>query len=477
MLSRRGAARPAPPASLARWAASAVAVVGCAMVGLAAGCSAPAAVQRLDDNAAAYRAGEPVFVLDAVAATRDDVPGLDVYLGVAPASLVFRPSGDSLAAVAEWVVTVEQEGGAPQSRSTRDTVRVAGAEASRSPEPVWRLDRFEAAPGRYVVRAVLVDGASDRTAERQEVVVVPTPGGPALGALRLEGEGRQGMGPVDAASVPAGLDSLRAVVQATGVPDGATTVLDVVRFEADAAPANRLDDFTPTDLSLAGRGVDLGRADTVQAVRQTILNPGPTLDVVAPVPALGPGVYRARIRLAGPGGAVLAESQRVFVVRRRDYPQVTRLGDVVGPLVYLAQPGEYAGLAEAGPGQAQRRAVDRFWGESLDDRRLAAATVRAYFERVEEANRLFATYKDGWKTDRGMLFVLLGPPRYVEATAAGERWSYALGGAAPAVFEFERTAGRTGDRSPFSVLTLQRSRSYGDLVRQVQRQWRSGVVP
>lgn len=436
-------------------------------------------VARIDANAAAYRAGEPVFVLDAVASVRDDAPGVDVRLGLPPSSLVFRPSGEGLLAVAEWVVTVEQEGGGPRALSSRDSVRVEAAEAARSVTPAWRAERFDVSPGRYVVRAVLEDLASGRTAERQvQVVVVAPSAAPALGGLRLEGEAPSGgIAPVDVSAVPARLDSLRVVAQATGLPDEAVTVLTVLRLTADDAPARRMDDFIPLEGSLAARGVDASRVDTVQAVRQVVLNPADAVDVEAPVPPLDPGVYRAEIRLLDPDGETLDASERLFVVRRRDYPQVTRLGDLIGPLAYLARPGDLDAITEAETPAAQRRAFDRFWGERLDDRRLATATVRAYYERVEEANRLFATYKEGWKTDQGMLYVLLGPPGFVETTPTGERWSYALGGAGPSLFVFERTAGRPFENAPFSVLTFQRSRAYADLLRHVQRQWRSGVVP
>ena len=451
-----------------------------ALLALAACAGAGSRTSRLDAGSAAYRAGEPVFVLDAVASVRDDVPGVDVYLGLPPASLIFRQTADdSLEAVGAWIVTVEQEGRAPLSRTPRDTVRVLTAADARTPEPLWRVERFEVPPGDYVVRAVLEDEGSGRTGARQVRVAVPLPvGAPALGGLRLEGETTAGaVRPIDVTSVPAGLDSLQAVVQATGVPDGATTELTVVRIEADDTAARRLDGFTPSIASLASKGVDLGDVDTVQTVRQSVLNPSEALDVVAPIPTLEPGVYRARIRLLAPGGAPLDEAERLFVVRRRDYPLVTRLGDLVGPLAYIAAPGDLDPLLEAETPDELRRAFDRFWGEQLDDRRLAAATVRAYYERVEEANRLFATYKDGWMTDQGMLYVLLGPPSYVETTINGERWSYALASGTPSVFVFERTAGRIYESAPFGVLTLERSRVYRDLVLRVQRQWRTGVVP
>jgi len=173
----------------------------------------------------------------------------------------------------------------------------------------------------------------------------------------------------------------------------------------------------------------------------------------------------------------LDAADRLFVVRRRDYPQVSRFGDLVGPLEYLASPDAVVSMRAERSLTARRRAFDRFWGAALADRRVAAATVRAYYERVEEANRLFATYKEGWQTDRGMAFVLFGPPRFVELTLDGERWTYGGGGALPVVLDFERTAGGRVDASPFEVLTLRRGRGYEEAWRSARRQWRAGIVP
>jgi len=453
-------------------------VVFLACLTAAAGCSGSVAPPRLDAGAIAYRAGEPAFVVDAIPTVRDGRTGVDVYLGLPPASIIHRPSEGDFVGVARWTVTVEQEGRPPVFRTPLDTLRAETAEAATRSEPVWRVERADVPPGRYVVRVVLEDRASDRSAQRQVEVEVEAPGGaPALGGIRLEGLGRDGLvAPVDGAAIPAGLDSLRAVVQALGVPDDSETVLTVDRVRADTSAAASLVSFTPSEASLAARGVDLSDAERVQTVRQPVSNPAAALDVVAPLPSLRPGVYRVRIELDGAAEAPLAVAERVVVVRRRDYPRVTRLGDLIGPLVYLASEREEARLLEAQGVGARRRAFDRFWGSRLDDRRLAAATVRAYYERVEEANRLFGTYKEGWKTDLGMAYILFGPPRYVESTPAGERWIYGAGIASPGVLIFERTAGRQG-QSAFSVLTLTRDRAYSDVWHQVRRQWRTGMVP
>jgi hypothetical protein len=54
--------------------------------------------------------------------------------------------------------------------------------------------------------------------------------------------------------------------------------------------------------------------------------------------------------------------------------------------------------------------------------------MRNYFKRVEIANQYFTSYKEGWKTDRGMIFVVFGLPDAVYRTSASEIWEYAVQG-------------------------------------------------
>ena len=458
------------------------ALLAVALAALVGGCSRGVRAGGATDGPVSYRADEPAFVLEAVAAVREGETGVDVVLGVPRSSLSFRPVGAALEAVARWTVTLER-GGVPVSvRAVADTVRAASAAdgpaggAARQPGPVWRRVRFDAPAGRYRVRAVLEDPVSEETAARDaEVAVVAPDARPALGALRVEAvDGGGEAAPVDPASVPAATDSLLAVVQATSAPDGATAVLTVVRLLADASPAAPPAGAGPAPDALARRGVGPSVAGTVGVTRRALAAPGLVADVEVPLPALAPGVYALRLSLEASDGTSLDVARRVVTVRRPDYPALTHLADLVEPLVYLAGRDEVERISGADTPSARRRAFDRFWGERMDDRRLAAATVRAFYERVEEANRLFASYKDGWKTDPGMIYILFGPPRYVEATANGERWAYGSGNAAPAAVTFERTASGAG---PFAVLTLARDRGYADVWERARDQWRSGVVP
>jgi len=54
------------------------------------------------------------------------------------------------------------------------------------------------------------------------------------------------------------------------------------------------------------------------------------------------------------------------------------------------------------------------------------------------ANSFFTSYKPGWQTDRGMIYIIYGPPDYLYKSAKEERWIYSPRDLGPGVvFNFE----------------------------------------
>lgn len=422
-----------------------------------------------DATTLSYRLGEPDVALDAVATIQGDTTGVDLVLLIEPGALTYRPAAMGLVAVAEWTLRVS---GATLPTFVRgvDTLRVADEAGARAAPPLVVARRVGRSPGAYRAEATVTDVQGDRTARRAEVVVVRRrDDGPWLSdpVLVEAGAGR----PVPASRLPAGSDSLRLVSQATAVPDSAVVAVTVLRLPADTSVADLALESTPLPTSLEARGVGMGQRDTVAVLRQSVPS-GAVLPVQTTLPPLAPGTFVLRLDLVGEQGRLLATATRRVVVRRRDFPLVTRVGDLIDPLVYLAGPDEMAALRRGG-----RRAFDAFWGAYTDDRRRATEALRTYYGRVEEANRLFSNQKEGWKTDPGALYVLFGPPDAVRTTPTGEVWSYGRGGPAPSQVAFDRTAGRGAERSPFAVLTLRRDRRYDRAVREARASWRAGRVP
>ncbi|MFH0760682.1 MAG: GWxTD domain-containing protein [Bacteroidota bacterium] len=104
-----------------------------------------------------------------------------------------------------------------------------------------------------------------------------------------------------------------------------------------------------------------------------------------------------------------------------DYPQIVRPDNMLPPLQYISTREEYLKLVAA---EDHKKAVDDFWlarGKTFANSR---DLIRVYYNRVVFANLYFPSAKQGWKTDRGMIYVIMGPPFRVDRTETTETWHY-----------------------------------------------------
>lgn len=69
-------------------------------------------------------------------------------------------------------------------------------------------------------------------------------------------------------------------------------------------------------------------------------------------------------------------------------------------------------------------AVDSFWIVNAGRPDLATELIRKYYLRVETANKLYTSYTEGWKTDRGMIYIVIGKPTRVYRNFDQEIWIY-----------------------------------------------------
>lgn len=105
----------------------------------------------------------------------------------------------------------------------------------------------------------------------------------------------------------------------------------------------------------------------------------------------------------------------------KHYPKIATAEALVDPLRYLTTGEEYKKLTTA---TDKKVAVDDFWLERCGSRERAREIIRIYYGRVEEANRKFGSYMEGWKTDRGMIHIIFGIPKYVDKSNDSESWIY-----------------------------------------------------
>jgi GWxTD domain-containing protein len=104
-----------------------------------------------------------------------------------------------------------------------------------------------------------------------------------------------------------------------------------------------------------------------------------------------------------------------------DYPKFTKVSSLAGPLIYISTKQENDRLVLA---KNDKKAFDRVILNITQDTDRARKLIRNYFRRVEIVNQLFTSYKEGWKTDRGMIYLIFGPPEQVLKFNDREVWTY-----------------------------------------------------
>ena len=104
-----------------------------------------------------------------------------------------------------------------------------------------------------------------------------------------------------------------------------------------------------------------------------------------------------------------------------DYPNFSNLENLVDPLIYVCTKQETERLKEA---RGDKKAFDRVILGITGNTERARSFMKSYFQRVEQANMHFASYKEGWKTDRGMTYIIFGLPDELYRFSDREVWTY-----------------------------------------------------
>ncbi len=104
-----------------------------------------------------------------------------------------------------------------------------------------------------------------------------------------------------------------------------------------------------------------------------------------------------------------------------EFPGVSEPETMIDPLIYLINKEE---IEEMKNSENKKMALDEFWFNITGNIERSRELIRIYYNRVLYANYFFTSHKEGWRTDRGMIYIIYGPPDKVYKTVEGERWGY-----------------------------------------------------
>ncbi len=108
-------------------------------------------------------------------------------------------------------------------------------------------------------------------------------------------------------------------------------------------------------------------------------------------------------------------------ITNKNYPQLANIDEIIEASIFLFTKKDKDKL-DSSPNP--KKAYDAFWLENTNSAERAGKMISAYFSRVKEANSMFATYKEGWKTDMGMIYIIFGPPNKIFKEEGSIEWIY-----------------------------------------------------
>lgn len=174
--------------------------------------------------------------------------------------------------------------------------------------------------------------------------------------------------------------------------------------------------------SLEFKGMDYRRTTNVQRFRRVVDQKGSILIEYA-VPKLEQGNYRFSVSIADDNNDKIFKS-RDFAIRSENYPLVSSAEERRAPLKYIMFDREYDKLMALQTEEEINEAVDNFWLKAGDTPERAEQLSTLFYQRVETANRAFGNVKEGWKTDMGMMYILMGEPEKAITFQNAIQWVY-----------------------------------------------------
>lgn len=152
------------------------------------------------------------------------------------------------------------------------------------------------------------------------------------------------------------------------------------------------------------------------------------------------------------------------------FPYVNNGEALLTPLRYITSKNEYEKLSAY---KNTKLGVDSFWIATAGNPERAKELIRKYYNRVQNSNMFFTSHMEGWKTDRGLIYLIYGAPGMVYRTGNAENWVYGEDNSvASLTFTFYKI------ENPFSAndYRLERNPIYKDYWYKIVDAWRQGRI-
>ncbi len=409
---------------------------------------------------------------------------LNLNYDIVYASIVFKKVEDHFETELGIELQILNESDPLNTIDTRSSVLALTAEDQKTTlsQNTYSIEEsIPLEPGRYSVRLIVTDLSNSKQTFRKSEITIPDPADNQTHVTNIqvyskENTDSSGFKPVTTYDLSSMADSVRFVFQITNNNPDEPIVIDsrLIKFESDTSYARPLSWPNYSTAGISYRGVNYGSYEEITTSRRVLTQPG-SVFIEFVFPKLERGNYRFEVRSELNEDEELYKG-RDFSIKSPNYPSLRTPRELAAPLIYIMNLKDYEKMMEIQDEADLKKAVDRFWLSNIKNTTKARNVISLYYERVEEANKQFANFKEGWKTDMGMMYILFGPPRYITKSIDSVVWSYSNNLYDPETnfgFRIPKTKSRF---FPFDHYILYRDQQYYSILYQQIEMWLSGDI-
>lgn len=413
----------------------------------------------------------------------EDQAVIQVSTDITYGTLTFNTiDGEEVANVSITVRTINKNTG--QVNLVQEDFRInSGRELFEISEELFTYtEEIEVEPGEYSVVVAFRDEFADKEYIRQTEAFVPDPTEHKMNLtdVRLSGKTNtmrtSTFSPLTMYNITSSLDSLRFDFQVTNdSSDEPLTIRSrLIRYHADLTPSDPMSDVNPSTSEIEYKGIDYREYTVVDETVRYLEQPGSVM-IEFKYPVMDNGNYRFEVRTLNQDNEDLYKA-RDFAVRRDNFPTLLTARELAEPLIYLMNSNQYDQLMSIEDPEQIKEMLDRFWLSNIGSMRRARLVIKQYYDRVEKANKQFTNFKEGWKTDRGKIYILFGPPWYSDKSMNRLMWSYTHSMSDPEYNLVFTQPSNVNEFFPFEHYLLERKTAYHRLEYRQKQLWLSGSI-
>ncbi|WP_445665778.1 GWxTD domain-containing protein [Fodinibius sp. AD559] len=433
-----------------------------------------------------YQAGHPEFLINAFGFVDEEQgPKLEITADIIKGSLIYGQENDSLYAnIAIDVQIIDLENGENIIDSKRITKSVASTDENitNSRESITITHSKKVSPSSYKISVTVTDLNSERKLTQTTETFIPETdqGEFTISSIQMygkEAEDDANWSPITGYHVQSNVDSLRFVFQVISPQTERPMTIDsrLVEFKSDTGLPRSMTRNNYNSSSIEYKGIDFDQQSEIQSTRRVLSDYG-NVFVEYKFANQNRGNYRFEVTTKKEGDENDQFNGRAFGIKSPNFPAVKNTRELARPLVYLMGSDEYESLMEISNNDSLKQAIDRFWLKNIGNKQQTRQVIELYYTRVEEANKKFSNFKEGWKTDRGMIYILFGEPFYTRDRLRTLTWHYSYNLQDPE-YRFQFVQPQLNNKFyPFDHYLLQRQNYYHSR-QYIQRDlWLSGRI-